>query len=45
MSTVNIITLCLCCPPDFTAVSQFYTLFEQVTDTQLIEILKTFAHV
>lgn len=36
-------TLCLCAPPNFRAISQFYTCFEQVDDEQVINVLKNHA--
>ncbi len=37
------VTVCLLAPPDFRSISQFYDTFEQVDDTQVVEILKRHA--
>lgn len=38
-------TICLCAPANFQAISQFYTVFEQVNDRQVLDVLKNSAHI
>ena len=32
--------ICLCCPPFFQAVGQFYAHFNQVSDAEVIELIR-----